>query len=47
MLRVLQFVEMGDSNPDSHLLAMKLVDDGIDALREVSKVKDGMGLAER
>ena len=44
MLEVLRFAEMGDSNVQSHALAMKLIDDGIEALREISKDKDGLGL---
>jgi len=45
MLKALRFVEMGDSNAQSHTMAMKLLDDGIEALKEISKVKDGLGLS--
>jgi hypothetical protein len=31
-------VELGDSNPESHVLAAKIIDDGIQALQEVSQV---------
>jgi len=44
MLRALQFVNMGDSNAQSHTMAMKVLDDGIEALVEVCKDKDGLGL---
>lgn len=47
VLKVLRFVEMGDRNPQSHILAMKIIDDGMEALREVSKERDGFGLADR
>jgi len=45
MLKALRFVEMGDSNVQSHSIAMKILDDGIECLAEVSKVKDGLGLS--
>ncbi|CAN6275264.1 unnamed protein product [Urochloa humidicola] len=47
MIKVLQFVEMGDSNVESHKMAMEIIEAGINALTEVSKVKDGMGLADQ
>ena len=47
MLRALRFVDMGDINALSHTMAMKILDDGIEALFEVSKEKDGLGLAVR
>ncbi|CAO2207043.1 unnamed protein product [Urochloa humidicola] len=47
MIKVLKFVEMGDSNVESHKMAMEIIEAGIEALAEVSKVKDGMGLADR
>jgi hypothetical protein len=43
MLRALHFVEMGNSNAQSYTMAMKILDEGIEALFEVLK-KDGMGL---
>jgi len=47
ILRALRLVEMGDRNAASHIAAMKIIDDSIEALCEVSKEKDGMGLADR
>ena len=47
MLKVLRFVEMGDSNVQSHTMAMKLIDDAIEALKEVSREKDGLGLSHK
>jgi len=44
MVRVLPFVEMGDSNVESYKMAMDIIESGITALSEISKVKDGMGL---
>ncbi|XP_039817512.1 protein FAR1-RELATED SEQUENCE 9-like isoform X3 [Panicum virgatum] len=44
LLKALQFIEMGDSNAESHTVAMKVLDDGIESLTEISKQKDGMGL---
>jgi len=44
LVRVLQFVEMGDSNVESYKMAMDIIESGITALSEISKVKDGMGL---
>ena len=44
MLRALRFVDMGDSNALRHTMAMKILEDGIEALFEVSKEKDGLGL---
>ena len=38
---------MGDSNAASHTAAMKIINEGIEALAEVSKEKDGLGLAVR
>ena len=43
MLRALHFVEMGNNNAQSYTMAMKILDEGIEALFEVSKKKDGMG----
>jgi len=47
ILRALRLVEKGDSNAASHTAAMKIINEGIEALAEVSKEKDGMGLADR
>ena len=47
ILRALRLVEMGDSNAASHTAAMKIINEGIEALAEVSKEKDGLGLAVR
>lgn len=47
MLKALRFVEMGDSNVQSHTMAMKLIDDAIEALKEVSREKDGLGLSHK
>jgi len=44
ILKALRFVEMGDSNAESHTMAMQILDNGIEALSEVSKQKDGLGL---
>ncbi|RLM66714.1 hypothetical protein C2845_PM16G06120 [Panicum miliaceum] len=47
MIKVLKLVEMGDNNVESHRMAMEIIDAGIESLKEVSKEKDGMGLADR
>ncbi|OEL16162.1 hypothetical protein BAE44_0022819 [Dichanthelium oligosanthes] len=44
MVRVLKFVEMADSNVESHKMAMEIIDSGIDSLEPISQVKDGFGL---
>ena len=44
LLKALQFIEIGDNNAESHTVAMKVLDDGIESLTEISKQKDGMGL---
>lgn len=44
LLKALQFIEMGDSNAESHTVAMKVLDDGIESLTEISKQKDGLCL---
>jgi hypothetical protein len=46
MIKALQLVQMGDSNVESHKMAMDLLDSSINALAEVSKEKDGRGLAD-
>jgi len=45
MLKALKLVDMGDSNAQCHTIAMKIIEDGIDALAEFSKDKDGLGLS--
>ncbi|KAG2600519.1 hypothetical protein PVAP13_5KG532621 [Panicum virgatum] len=44
MLKALHLVEMGDSNAESHTIAMQILDNGIESLHEVAKKKDGLGL---
>lgn len=44
MLKALKLVDLGDSNPQSHSMAMKLIDQSIEALTDVAAVKDGLGL---
>jgi hypothetical protein len=47
MIKALQFVQMGDSNVESHKMAMEMLDANMNALADVSKEKDGKGLADR
>ena len=45
LIKALKFVEMGDSNAGSHTVAMKILEDGMEALAGISQVKDGLGLS--
>lgn len=45
LLKALKFVDMGDSNAESHTVAMKILEDGMEALAGISQVKDGLGLS--
>jgi hypothetical protein len=37
MIKALQFVQMGDSNVESHKMAMEMLDANMNALADVSK----------
>ena len=45
LLKALKFVDMGDSNAESHTVAMKILEDGMEALVGISQVKDGLSLS--